>query len=107
MHSQEYQRFLKEQGIVAISPNNTIHFALATIATVLSLIRVVQKKDKGQRTDVSQMIVPGLLFLALFMWISNGSGDASGMVYISQWWLTLQHVVLGSAVIVAGVQLAE
>ena len=103
--AQKYQRFLKQQGsIVRVSPNmGTIHLAVSTIAAALYLL--------GQRrtnyiSNPSQLIVPGLLLLAFFMWINNGAANEN-IHYVSQWWMTLQHIVLGGAVVVAGVQLAE
>ena len=91
-----------------------MHLGVAAIAAALYAFRVVQKDSMDAMKDdaaefflnPSQLYVPALLLLALFMWANNGPSDASGKIYVSQWWMTLQHVVLGGAVVVAGVQLA-
>lgn len=91
-----------------------MHLGVAAIAAALYAFRVVQKENMDVMKDdaaefllnPNQLIVPGLLLLALFMWMNNGPSDAPGNMYMSQWWMTLQHVVLGGAVVVAGVQLA-
>lgn len=78
-----------------------MHLGVAAIAAALYAFRVVQKDSMDAMKDdaaefflnPSQLYVPGLLLLALLMWHMKAD-------------MTLQHLVLGGAVAVAGVQLA-
>ena len=85
-----------------ISPSMAkMHLGVAAIAAALYAFRVVKKDSMDAMKDnaveffsnPSQLYVPGLLLLALLMWHMKAD-------------MTLQHLVLGGAVAVAGVQLA-
>jgi len=85
----------------SLSSMAKMHLGIGAIAAALYGYRLMQKDSMDAMKDEkaqfflnpSQLYVPGLLLLALLMWHMDAN-------------MTFQHVVLGGAVVVAGVQLA-